>query len=227
MSLIVALDPPRGVDPFKWSVNLIESIGNKPAGVKVGIPLTVRVGVEGLKDILSVSPHKLRIADMKLADIGYVMSLITEAIAETGVNAVIAHAFVGREGALENLKRTCDELGVKLVVLGLMSHPGASEIMRPVFRNLLGVIKDLKPWGSVLPATMPEAIREGREFLGKDVKILSPGVGAQGASPGDALCAGADYEIVGRLITRAEDPSLAVEEVIKAQRERVEACLGS
>ncbi len=227
MSLIVALDPPRGVDGVKWSIKVIESIGKAPQGIKVGIPLAMRAGVKSLKDVLSVSSHELKVADMKLADIGYVMSLTAEAVADAGANAVIAHAFIGREGALNDLKKTCDELGLKLAVLTLMSHLGASEVMSKVFHDLLSLTRELRPWGVVLPATAPGAIREGRMFLGDEVSILSPGVGVQGASPGDALCAGADYEIVGRLITRSRNPSAAVEEVIKTQAMRVESCRGS
>ena len=225
MSLIVALDPPKRCEAVRWTINMVHSIGPESEGIKVGVPLAVRIGIKGLRDVLSVSSHKLKIADMKLADIGYVMSLTAEAIAEAGVNGIIAHAFVGEE-ELKSLKRTCDELGMKLIILGLMSHPGASQVMLPEFLKLLSIIKNVAPWGTVLPATLPDSIVKGRELLGNQIKILSPGVGAQGASPGDALCAGADYEIVGRLITLSENPSRAVKDVIKKQRLRVESCRG-
>ena len=85
MSLIVALDPPLDVDEKKWCVNLIDEIGVVVHGLKFGLPLIIKVGVKGLKDILSTvnQRNKLLIADLKLADIGYVMSLIVKAIANT------------------------------------------------------------------------------------------------------------------------------------------------
>ena len=226
MSLIVALDPPEGVDGVKWCINLVSELGSVPKGFKVGLPLVVKEGVRGLKDVVSVMSTELVIADLKLADIGYVMSLITKAVAGAGVNTVIAHAFVGAEGALSELSRTCSELGIKLVLVTFMSHPGASRVMKKVFSDLLSIVKEVGAWGVVLPATMPEVVRAGREYLGSSVKIMAPGVGVQGAAPGDALCAGADYEIVGRLITRAKNPIKVALEVIKKQEERVRECRG-
>ena len=97
-----------------------------------------------------------------------------------------------------------------------MSHLGSKEIMSQVKHKLFEVINRIQPWGVVLPATIPEVIKEGRNELSKGLKILAPGVGAQGALPGDALCAGANYEIVGRLITRSSKPREAAESVLKA-----------
>ena len=49
-----------------------------------------------------------------------------------------------------------------------------------------------------------------REVIG-DLKILSPGVGAQGGKASDAISAGADYVIVGRAIYGSEDPRASAE----------------
>lgn len=223
MGLIVALDPPEGVDGVEWCLRLIRELGSVPDGYKLGLPLALESGVEGLKRVAeAVPPGKLIIADLKLADIGYVMSLTVRRLARAGVNAVIAHTFVGVEGALDALAGTCGDLGIKLVLVALMSHPGASRVMAPAFRESLRIVKEVGAWGAVLPATRPDAIREGREFLGSSVKILSPGIGAQGAEPGSALEAGADYEIVGRLVTRAENPRAVAEELVR----RYERVLG-
>jgi len=226
MSLIVALDPPEGVNGVKWCVNLVSKLGSVPRGFKVGLPLIVREGVSGLKDVVSVTSTKLVIADLKLADIGYVMSLTTKAVADAGVDSVIAHAFVGTEGALNELSRTCSELGIKLVLVTFMSHPGAGRAMKKVFNDLLSIAKEVSAWGVVLPATLPEVVRAGRNYLGSTAKIVAPGVGAQGAAPGTALCAGADYEIVGRSITRARNPLKTALEVVKKQVESVRRCRG-
>jgi orotidine-5'-phosphate decarboxylase len=59
--------------------------------------------------------------------------------------------------------------------------------------------------GVVAPATRPERIKLIRSIIGERI-IISPGVGAQGGSAGEALQAGADYLIVGRSIYEAEDP---------------------
>jgi orotidine-5'-phosphate decarboxylase len=43
------------------------------------------------------------------------------------------------------------------------------------------------------------------------LKIISPGVGAQGGSSRETLKAGADYIIVGRGIYLSDDPAAAAE----------------
>ena len=64
--------------------------------------------------------------------------------------------------------------------------------------------------GFIAPATRPERIAAVRQVIG-DLKILSPGVGAQGGKASDAIRAGADYAIVGRAIYGSEDPKGAAE----------------
>jgi orotidine-5'-phosphate decarboxylase len=53
-----------------------------------------------------------------------------------------------------------------------------------------------------------------REIVG-DLKIISPGVGAQGGKASDALRFGADFVIVGRTIYEAPDPREAAENLSK------------
>jgi orotidine-5'-phosphate decarboxylase len=225
LTLIVALDPPAGADPVEWSASIIEATSPLATGYKIGLPLALRAGPEGLRSIASsMPPAVLRIADLKLADIGPIMSSSTEALAEAGYDAVIAHAFTGFEGALDELSRTCERLGVKLIVLLSMSHPAASELMDPLPERFAEIARKARAWGVVVPATRPEIVRRARALLGRDVRILSPGVGVQGAAPGEALCAGADYEIVGRAITRSENPLEAAYRILEEQKNRVMLC---
>jgi orotidine-5'-phosphate decarboxylase len=58
----------------------------------------------------------------------------------------------------------------------------------------------------IVGATYPEKISEIRKVLGPDIPIISPGVGAQGGDPKEAINAGASYIIVSRTIINADDP---------------------
>ncbi len=226
MTLIVALDPPPGAgDPLEWGARIIGETGAAASGFKIGLPLLLKVGLPGLERLASLMPpESLKIADLKLADIGPVMSSAAEAVASAGYDAVIAHGFLGVEGALDELADTCRSLGIKLVVLVSMSHPAASRIMDPLLDTLLEEAIRVDAWGVVAPATRPEIVARTRRRLGPGYIILSPGVGAQGAEPGAALCAGADYEIVGRRITRSPNPREEAFLVLEKQREAVSRC---
>jgi len=209
--IFVALDPEPGVSLDYW-ISLASRICSWVAGFKVGLPFVLAYGVSGLK-ALRGSCEGMVIADFKLADVEHVMVATVSHIAGY-VDGVIAHAFTGAQGALEGLKRYLDGLGLKLVLVASMSHPGSLEVIDVNLDRILWVASRVKPWGLVAPATRPQVISYIKSKA-PWAKILAPGVGPQGAKPGEALKAGADYEIVGRLITRAPDPVKALEDIMK------------
>ncbi len=225
MTLIVALDPPVGLgDPLTWALGIVDSLHGVVRGFKIGLPFILSAGIKGVERLSERLGGAMLIADLKLADIGYVMSISAKLLADAGVDAVIAHAFVGYKDALEDLKKMCDDLGVKLVLVVAMSHRGASEVMWKAYGDLLEIALKVAPWGIVLPATNTDLIRMARKRLRENMRILSPGIGVQGATPGEALCAGADYEIVGRLITLSRNPYQKAIEVLEMQKEMMRLC---
>jgi orotidine-5'-phosphate decarboxylase len=97
------------------------------------------------------------------------------------------------------------ELGEAIIVVE-MSHPGAKEFIQPATDGLIELANELGPFGVIAPATRPERVAYIRSKLKPEIKILTPGVGAQGGSAGEVLKAGADYVIVGRSIYGSENP---------------------
>ncbi len=212
--IIVAMD---GVG-LERAEKLAEELCGLVEGFKVGLPLLLEHGAARVAAALRPRcGDAMWIADVKGADVSHVLASVARRLLG-GFDYVIAHAFVGVEGALEALdpRRT-------ILVLS-MSHPGAREVIERALAPLLDVVVRFGPWGVVVPATRPEIVRWARRLLGGDVKLLAPGVGPQGARPGDALCAGADYEVVGRLIVEAPDARAAAERVGEEQRRAVSRC---
>ncbi len=204
--VIVSLDPPKDKD-CSWALEIAQSLPVER--VKVGLPLI-------LADptcLQLISRLRYTIADLKLADVGHIMSIVMERLAEAGVRAVIAHAFVGWEGALKEASLKAKELGLDLYLVVSMTHKGFDDSKLYEFINLA---YKANAKGVVAPATKPWVIKTVRRWWSRE--IISPGVGPQGAKPCDAIKAGADYEIVGRLITMSEKP----EEVLK----QYEKCKG-
>jgi len=217
---IIAIDPSPGTSLDRW-VSVTSSLCDLVAGFKVGLPFMFSYGVSGLR-ALRGSCDRLLIADFKLADIDYVMVSALSHVIDY-VDGVIAHAFIGLKGGLEGLKSYLDSVGVKLILVISMSHEGSLDVIDVNVDRLLWVAGRLKPWGLVAPATRPHIISHVRGRAPWAV-ILAPGVGVQGAKPGDGIRAGADYEIVGRLVTEASDPVEVVkwvnDEHARALRER-------
>lgn len=199
------------------------------SGVKVGLPLLLREGLGLLREVAEIAEELgiLRIADFKLADIGDVMGSSLELIRELGYDVAIAHAFIGVRGGLEVLVSRAREVGVKVVLVVSMSHEGSKEFYDSYFEKFLDIARELRVWGIVAPATRLSFVRRARETLGPTVKILTPGVGVQGAEYGTALCSGADYEIIGRSIVRSLDPLQTAKEVVEEVEKKVRTCLTS
>jgi len=222
LTLIVAFDRSSSKDG-KEVIGTISKICNMVSGVKLGIPLFAKHGATIAREVREVCRNNMIIADLKLADIGDIM-ISTAEVLLPHVDAFIAHSFIGREGALDDLKSYLDSRGSKLILVASMSHKGSTEVYDKEIDSIASVIKGINPWGIVAPATRPEVIGRLRESLGKEIKILSPGVGVQGAKPGVALCNGADFEIVGRYITNSSNPVETTKLIIYEQKRRLDKC---
>jgi orotidine-5'-phosphate decarboxylase len=221
----VALDPPPNVDTRLWISQRFEVLKDVAQGFKIGLPAILARGVKDIAGIFK-DYEGLLIADLKLADIGDIMATVAKMLKNYGFNAVIAHSFVGVDQGLEVLAKVCEDEDLKLVLVVSMSHRGSQEFIDKHLDEFLEIARSIKSWGVVAPATRPEVIKYVRSRLGVDMKILAPGVGAQGAMPGDAICAGADYEIVGRAITYSSRPRETALNIVKEQKEKVIKCRG-
>ncbi|WP_457751822.1 orotidine-5'-phosphate decarboxylase [Thermococcus sp.] len=193
--LVLALD----VYERERALEIAECTADYLWAIKVNWPLIIGSGLEIIAALKQVTGLPI-IADLKLADIPNTNRLIARKVFEAGADYIIAHGFVGRDSV-----KALMELGEVIIVVE-MSHPGAKEFIQPVTDGLIELANELGPFGVIAPATRPERVAYIRSKLRPEIKILTPGVGAQGGSAGEVLKAGADYIIVGRSIYGSENP---------------------
>ncbi|MBR1452940.1 MAG: orotidine-5'-phosphate decarboxylase [Candidatus Methanomethylophilaceae archaeon] len=193
--LVLALDETDGTKALK----IAESVSDVVDAIKINWPLVLS---EGPQMITKLSEFSDVICDFKVADIPNTVKLIVENAVSRGASAVIVHAFTGDD----SLKAAVEAAGdAEIYAVTEMSHPGGKMFTAKHAEEMarLGVECGVK--GFIAPATRPERIADIRRIIG-DLKILSPGVGAQGGKASDAIRAGATYAIVGRAIYGSEDP---------------------
>ncbi|BDB97344.1 orotidine 5'-phosphate decarboxylase [Saccharolobus caldissimus] len=201
-------------------LEILSEIESEVYGLKIGLPLVLDLGLEKVRNLVKEVNIEEIIVDFKLADIGYVMKSVVEKM--LFADSFIAHSFIGVKGSLDELKSYLDEKGKGLYLVASMSHSGWNNSFLSYIKE---VIKEINPKGIVIGATKTDLISSfKREF--SSIKIISPGVGVQGANYGDAICAGADFEIIGRSIYTAKDPVNQLKSINKIIEDRVMNCKG-
>jgi len=199
--IILALD----VTESTKALQVVDNARSYLDAVKINWPLILGVGPVIISDIAKLAPV---ICDLKIADIPNTNRLIVERAMQLGASAVIAHGFTGND----SLKACVDASEGRVFVVTEMSHPGGEEFTSPNAERIAAMAREQGAMGIVAPATRPDRISRMREIVGS-LKIIAPGVGAQGGKASDALRAGADFVIVGRAIYNAEDTAKAAENI--------------
>jgi len=196
--LVLALDETDGAKALR----IAESVSDYIDAIKINWPLVLS---EGPQMITKLSELTDVICDFKVADIPNTVRLIVENAVSRGASAVIVHAFTGDDSLRAAVEAAGD---AEIYAVTEMSHPGGKMFTAKHAEEMarLGVECGVK--GFIAPATRPERIADIRKIIG-DLKILSPGVGAQGGKASDAINAGATYAIVGRAIYGSDDPRSA------------------
>lgn len=207
--LVLAMD----VFDTDFALDLSRKLSGELFAVKINWPLIM---ARGASIISELSKYSKVICDLKLADIPNTNSLIAEKAAEMGAWGIISHSIIGRD-SLQAVASVSEELKVFSVVA--MSHEGASQYIYPRTDELIQMSKEVGVYGFIAPGNDYKMLSRIKKQAG-NLKVMTPGVGAQGGSATEAVKNGADLVIVGRAIYNSEDPVKAArafnEEISKA-----------
>jgi orotidine-5'-phosphate decarboxylase len=202
--LILALD----LTDRDKALDIAEEVSDYISAIKVNYPLVLSAGVEIIDELSKIKPV---IADFKIADIPYTSSLIADITFKNGAKGIIVHGFAGRETVKAVLDVATNYGGEVYVVTELTS---STEYFSGISDKIAEMAKELECHGIVAPGTRPERVKELREIV-KDLKILCPGIGAQGGDVRKVVEAGADYVIVGRSIYNSKNPKKTAKEILE------------
>lgn len=196
------------MDVFDWdyAVNLAKRVGDELFAIKINWPLVM---VRGSSIISELSKYSRVICDLKVADIPNTNGLIAGRVAEEGAWGIISHSIIGSD----SLQAVVDSSGgTRVFSVVAMSHPGSSEFIYPNTDRLIEISRKAGAYGLIAPGNDYAMLSHIKEKA-QGMKIMTPGVGAQGGSAVEAVRNGADLVIVGRAIYRADDPVAAVDRI--------------
>ncbi len=219
--LIVALDVPT---PEEANA-LIAKIGEHAGVYKIGLELLFAGGAE-LARRLSDQDQKVFV-DAKLLDIPHTVERATANIAALGAAflTVHGHDIKTMEAAMKGRGSSDLKLLAVTVLTSLdksdLEQQGSAMTPAELVLHRAQLRREAGFDGVIASGHEAASIREA---TGDDFLIVTPGIRPAGADAGDqarvmtpamAIQAGADYLVVGRPITQAEDPGAAARAIVE------------
>ena len=225
--IIIALDCSRDE-----AMELAERLRGRARWVKIGMTLYYACG----PSIIAAFKKKgfKVFLDLKLHDIPFQIEGAAKAAAMTGADMITMHIWGGRamlEAAQRGVEAAAaernDATAVTLGITVLTSMDGAALNQIGIERTpaeqvslLAHIAKESGIAGVVASA---QEASELREILGPRAYIVTPGIRPAGADKGDqsrvatpaeAFANGASHIVIGRPVTKAEDPAAAFEAIV-------------
>ena len=228
--VIVALDYPRAEPALAMARLIAEQAGM----LKVGLELFNSAGPEVIAGLRGLGARVFY--DAKLYDIPNTVAGAAAAAARMGVTMFNVHALGGAammKAAKEASARAAGAarldpplvIGVTIVTSldeqALRGELGIAEAMPQAVVRLSRLAQEAGLDGVVCSAAEVGEIKRacGEEFLtvvpGIRPSVVAQDDQARAATPRAAVDAGADYLVIGRPITRAEDPRQAIAAIIR------------
>lgn len=222
--IFVALD----VESKAKALEIVSDLKGLGACFKIGKQLFTSTGPELVREIVGMGEDVF--LDLKYHDIPNTVAKAGVAAAELGVKIFNVHASGGRK-MMEAVRSEIDKLTNPPLVLAvtILTSLGEEDIRevgfdRTIPEQIAKLAKLAKDSGMDGVVASPLEIELIRETCGKDFKILTPGIRPafaavndqkRIATPAEALRKGADYLVIGRPITAAENRRVAFLKILE------------
>lgn len=220
---------------LKGALALGESLADSVGGLKVGLEFITANGPAGVRKIVDLGlPVFL---DVKFHDIPNTVQGAVRAAGRLGVSMLTLHLSGGPamlEAAVEAANNINGPrpwlLGVSVLTSMDDDDLKAVGVRDKTSEQVLRLADLAKSSGLDGMICSPKEISPLKERFGDSLKLVVPGIRPKGSAagdqkrtlaPADAIEAGADYLVIGRPITEAEDPraaALMIEAEIDAAR---------
>jgi len=223
--IIVALDVPDAGAALNLARQLAPAVG----AFKIGKELFVSAGPDVVRAIRDEGGAVF--LDLKFHDIPNTVARAVAAAARLDVAMLTIHASGGRDmmAAAEAAAQEMDNppLDLGLTVLTSMdsndlSEIGLAEDPAAQVERLAQLAAEAGLRGLVCS---PREISTLRKVLPREVQLVTPGIRPKGSesddqkrtlTPAEAITAGADWLVIGRPITAADDPRAAATEILES-----------
>jgi len=194
---------------------------------KIGMELQFAGGLEFARD-LAAEGRKIFL-DVKLHDIDNTITQAVKNIARMGMTMVTVHAYPKTMRAAVKALEELEDTRLCLLGVTVLTSMSETDLTGAGYRGPIADLvqaraldaKEAGMGGIVCAATEADAMRR---TLGNDLVIVTPGIRPKGSAagdqqrimtPADAIRAGSDYLVVGRPISKADDPGAAARAILE------------
>lgn len=223
--VVVALDFDNQADALAF----VDRVNPNDCRLKIGKEMFTYFGPEFVKELVAKGFDVF--LDLKFHDIPNTVAKAVTAAAELGVWMVNVHASGGL-AMMEKAKQALESYGDKaplligVTVLTSMSQEdlttlGIDKTPAEQVKHLASLAKKAGLDGVVCSAQEAKLLKES---LGNEFRLVTPGIRPAGSSaddqqrivtPEQAIADGVDYLVIGRPITKADNPQQVLESINK------------
>lgn len=219
--IIIALD----VSSAAEALELVDKIGPAADFYKVGMELYAAAGMDLVRQL--AAQGKRVFLDLKLYDISETVKRATRQIAASG--AAMLLTVHGSKATMQAAVEGRGTAAMKLLAVTVLTSFDQDDLADLGYQVPISELVDLrvrKARESGIDGIVCSPLEVGRvrEIGGRDLILVTPGVRSAGAAQGDqkrvatpaeAIRNGANYLVIGRQVTRAEDPRAACEAILE------------
>lgn len=227
--VIVALDTASEDEALR----IVDALGDDADFYKVGLELYTWLGPAIVAKL--VERRKRVFLDLKLHDIPNTVNRAARAVAELGVDLLTVHA----AGGSEMIAAAREGLGGKtrLLAVTILTSMATDDLSGIWGRSVQSVPEEVLRLAELSRAAGAHGVVSAaseaprvRARLGDDFLLVVPGIRPAGAdrqdqkrvaTPAHAVQSGASYLVIGRPVTKADDPAAALRAVVDEMRTAV------
>jgi orotidine-5'-phosphate decarboxylase len=221
--LIVALDVET---PFQ-ARDLVTALGGSVDFYKVGMELYAASGMDFVREL--IAQGKRVFLDMKYYDIGETVKRAVAQVARSGVSLLTVH---GSSTVMKAAVEGRGQADLKLLAVTVLTSFDQTDLADLGYTCTVSELVDLRVRNAVRAGVdgvvcSPLEVKRVRQISGPAMLLVTPGVRSAGAAvgdqkrvatPADAIRDGASYLVIGRQVTRSDDPKAEIARILEELR---------
>jgi orotidine-5'-phosphate decarboxylase len=218
--IIIALD----VEDADQARALVSSLGYAVDFYKVGMELYAATGMAFVDEL--ISQRKQVFLDVKFHDIGETVRRAVAQVAKRGVRFLTVHA---TDGVMRAAVAGRGSSGLQVLGVTVLTDVDQNDLDRMGYACTVEELvarraRSAREIGMDGLVCSPLEVAKVRQITGPDTVLVTPGVRSAGAAtgdqkrvatPADAIRWGADYVVIGRQVTRSNDPRSEVNRILE------------